>query len=66
MWYVLFITKLDIRKREDFLKFYTVTISDNFNMENVDALKRCESTESTIELGYMCPQEITGHKIWFS
>ena len=29
MWYVLFITKWDIRKREDFFKFYTVTISYN-------------------------------------
>ena len=29
MLYVLFITKWDIRKREDFFKFYTVTISDN-------------------------------------
>ena len=26
MWYVLFITKWDIRKRENFFKFYTVTI----------------------------------------
>ena len=29
MWYVLFITKWDIRKREDFFKFYTVTIFYN-------------------------------------
>ena len=27
MWYVLFITKWDIRKREYFFKFYTDTIS---------------------------------------
>ena len=27
MWYVLFITKWDIRTREDLFKFYTVTIS---------------------------------------
>ena len=29
MWYVLFITKWDIRKRENFFKFYTVTILYN-------------------------------------
>ena len=29
MWYVLFITKWDIREREDFFKFYTVTIFYN-------------------------------------
>ena len=29
MWYILFITKWDIRKREDFFKFYTVTSSNN-------------------------------------
>ena len=29
MWYVLFITKWDIRKREYFFKFYTDTISYN-------------------------------------
>ena len=29
MWYVLFITKWDTRKRENFFKFYTVTILYN-------------------------------------
>ena len=29
IWYVLLITKWDIRKREDFFKFYTITISYN-------------------------------------
>ena len=29
IWYVLFITKWDIRKRESFFKFFTVTISYN-------------------------------------
>ena len=29
MWYVLFITKWDSGKRENFFKFYTVTISYN-------------------------------------
>ena len=29
MWYVLYITKWDIRKREELFKFYTVTISYN-------------------------------------
>ena len=36
------------------------TISNNFNTENFDALKRYDQPESTVELGYMCPRGLSG------
>ena len=35
-------------------------ISVNFNTDNFDALKRYESTEGDVELGYMCPRGLLG------
>ena len=39
---------------------HKITISFNYNSENFDALKRYESTEVTVELGYMCPRGLSG------
>ena len=43
--------------KRDRVIIHKITISNNFNTENFDALKRYESTE---ELGYMCTRGLTG------